>query len=120
MGDLELLVLQPGPLPGHPQLEVADGRKFAAEADRHQELCPYLPLLEFAAEERGVGVGAEERVESAGVVGLVVLIDEVLAHAEEAVGAQQVEPGQDQVFRGDQFELPLLDTPLLAAEFGRA
>ncbi|MFN9953919.1 MAG: hypothetical protein ACK55I_12545, partial [bacterium] len=52
-------------------------------------------------------------------IGLVVLVEQVLAHAEEPPAAHEVEPGQDQVLGGGEFELPLLDDPLLLAELRR-
>ena len=114
-----LLVLEAGAFTGELELIVADGGELAAEADRHEELCPGLPFLEPPAGERRVGVGAVERVETFGVVGAVVLIDELLTHAEEPVVAVHVEPREKEVLRGDELEFLLLDHPLLPAELRR-
>ena len=95
------------------------GREFTAEAERHEELCPRLPLLEPAAQERRVGVGASERIATVGVVVGIVLIEQLLAHAEEPPAANHIEPGHDQVLGGGELELPLFDDPFLLTEFGR-
>ena len=93
MGGFQFLVLQAGPFAGQLQLEVTHRGQLPAESQRHEELRPNLPFLELPAQERRIGIGAVERVGSVGVVGLVVLIDQILAHAEEPVAAVEIEPG---------------------------
>ena len=116
---LEFLVLQSGPLAGQLQLVVPDRGEFAAEAERHQELSARLPFLKLSAEQRGVGIGAPQRIGIVRLVRVVVLVDEFLPHAEETPAAHEVEPGQDHVLGRRQLQLLLLDHPLLLAKLGR-
>ena len=116
---LEFLVLQSGPLAGQLQLVVPHRGEFATEAERHQELSARLPFLKLSTEERRIGVGAPQRIVVVRLVRVVVLVDEVLSHAEKPPATHEVEPGQDHVLSRREFQLLLLDHPLLLAEFRR-
>ena len=124
VGCFEFLILQAGPLTCQLQLLVADGRELTPEADRHQELGLGLPLLELPTHERGVGIRVLEcdgvGIHSRGCVrGIRATAEQILADAEEPPPAAHVEPRQKQVLGRREFELLLLDDPLLAAELRR-
>ncbi len=108
--------LQPGAFTGQQQLGVAHARHFATEPQRHRELDTDEPIGEFAAGQRLIAV----RAALAEVAAAAVRFDQLFAQPDPLIVGHQVQSRQEEVLRGNQFQLAALDQPAVLAQFAAA